>query len=406
MRRVVVTGLGCVSPTGLDVESTWSNLLAGKSGITPIDTFDASTHASRIAGLCRGFDAQQYIEKKRLREGDRFIHLALAASQMAVDMSGFEPNEEERERVGTLIGVGMGGLDLLERNHQTLLTRGPGKVSPYFMPAMLANLAPGQVSMRFNFKGPNYTHTSACASGAHAIADGARLIRAGEIDAAICGGAESAVTPLGVSGFTAMRALSTRNDEPERASRPFDAGRDGFVIAEGVGLLLLEEMGAAKKRGARILAEVLGAGATSDAYHLTKPAPHGDGARRAMELALKHAQVTPDEVDYVNAHGTATPNNDLSEGQSLLRVFGKVPDFSSTKAFTGHTLAAAGAVEAVFSLLALKNQTVFANLNWKTPMKEFDLKPQTEIKTKTIKTVLSNSLGFGGNCSTLIFSGI
>ena len=409
MRRVVVTGLGCVSPTGLDVESTWSNLLAGKSGIAPIDTFDASGHASRIAGLCRGFDAQKYIEKKRLREGDRFIHLAIAASQMAIDMSGFEPNEEQRERVGTLIGVGMGGLDLLEKNHQTLLTRGPSKVSPYFMPAMLANLAPGQVSMRFNFKGPNYTHTSACASGAHAIADGARLIRAGEIDAAICGGAESAVTPLGVSGFTAMRALSTRNDEPERASRPFDAGRDGFVIAEGVGLLLLEEMEAAKKRGARILAEVLGAGASSDAYHLTKPAPQGDGARRAMELALRNAKVSPEQVDYVNAHGTSTPFGDSQECMAIRRAIG-TPWVSSTKSMTGHLLGAAGGLEAVISVLALRDGRVPPTINLDDPDPEIaelglDLVPHTA-REKALRIVVSNSFGFGGTNCALVFGRI
>jgi 3-oxoacyl-[acyl-carrier-protein] synthase II len=388
------------------VDSTWANLLAGKSGIAPIDTFDASDHASRIAGICRDFDALKYIEKKRLREGDKFIHMSLAASQMAMEMSGFNPQGEELERVATLIGVGMGGLDLLEKNHIVLREKGAGKVSPYFMPAMLANLAPGQVSMRYNFKGPNYTHTSACASGAHAIADAARLIKAGEIDAAICGGAESAVTPLGVAGFTAMRALSTRNDEPTKASRPFDVDRDGFVIAEGVGLLLVEEYEAAKKRGARILAEVLGSGATSDAYHLTKPAPEGDGARRAMVAALRNAGVSGDAVDYVNAHGTSTPFGDSQECIAIRKAIG-TPWVSSTKSMTGHLLGAAGGLEAVISVLAIRDGRVPPTINLDNVDPDIaalglDLVPHTA-REKQLKTVVSNSFGFGGTNCALVF---
>lgn len=406
MRRVVVTGVGCVSPVGCDVESTWGNLLAGKSGIAPIDTFDASGHASRIAGLCRDFDPLTYIEKKRLREGDKFIHMAIAASQMAIDMAGFAPKDEELDRVGTLIGVGMGGLDLLEKNHIVLRERGAGKVSPYFMPAMLANLAPGQVSMRYNFRGPNYTHTSACASGAHAIADAARLIRAGELDAAVCGGAESAVTPLGVAGFTAMRALSTRNEEPEKASRPFDVDRDGFVIAEGVGLLLLEEYEAAKKRGAPILAEVLGSGATSDAYHLTKPAPEGDGARRAMVAALQNARIPGDAVDYVNAHGTSTPFGDSQECIAIRRAIG-TPWVSSTKSMTGHLLGAAGGLEAVISVLAIRDGRIPPTINLDNVDPDIaslglDLIPHTA-REKQVKVVVSNSFGFGGTNCALVF---
>jgi 3-oxoacyl-[acyl-carrier-protein] synthase II len=406
MRRVVVTGVGCVSPVGCDVESTWGNLLAGKSGVAPIDTFDASGHASRIAGLCRDFDPLKYIEKKRLREGDKFIHMAIAASQMAIDMAGFAPKDEELDRVATLIGVGMGGLDLLEKNHIVLRERGAGKVSPYFMPAMLANLAPGQVSMRYNFRGPNYTHTSACASGAHAIADAARLIKAGEIEAAICGGAESAVTPLGVAGFTAMRALSTRNEEPEKASRPFDVDRDGFVIAEGVGLLLVEEYEAAKKRGAPILAEVLGSGATSDAYHLTKPAPEGDGARRAMVAALQNARIPGDAVDYVNAHGTSTPFGDSQECIAIRRAIG-TPWVSSTKSMTGHLLGAAGGLEAVISVLAIRDGRIPPTINLDNVDPEIaslglDLIPHTA-REKQVKVVVSNSFGFGGTNCALVF---
>jgi 3-oxoacyl-[acyl-carrier-protein] synthase II len=391
---------------GCDVESTWGNLLAGKSGIAPIDTFDAKEHASRIAGICRDFDPQKYIEKKRLREGDKFIHMSIAASQMAIDMAGFKPEGDELERVGTLIGVGMGGLDLLEKNHIVLREKGAGKVSPYFMPAMLANLAPGQVSMRYHFKGPNYTHTSACASGAHAIADAARLIKAGELDAAICGGAESAVTPLGVAGFTAMRALSTRNDEPQKASRPFDVDRDGFVIAEGVGLLLVEEYESAKKRGARILAEILGSGATSDAYHLTKPAPEGDGARRAMVAALKNARVSGDAVDYVNAHGTSTPFGDSQECIAIRRAIG-TPWVSSTKSMTGHLLGAAGGLEAVISVLAIRDGRIPPTINLDTVDPQIaelglDLVPHTA-REKQVKVVVSNSFGFGGTNCALVF---
>ncbi len=406
MRRVVITGVGAVSPNGLDAESTWQSLLAGRSGVRPIEGFDASGHASRIAGECRGFDPLAYIEKKRLREGDRFIHFAIAATQQAIDMAGFEPTEAQREQVGTLIGVGMGGLDLLEKTHQTLLGKGPSRVSPYFMPGMLANLAPGQVSMRWGFKGPNYTHTSACASGAHAIADAVRLIRCGEIDAAVAGGTEAAVTPLGVAGFTAMRALSTRNDEPDAASRPFDVDRDGFVIAEGAGILILEEREAARRRGAPILAEVLGTGATADAYHLTKPAPDGDGARRAMVQALKMAELSGDQVDYVNAHGTSTPAGDRQECLAIRRALG-TPWVSSTKSMTGHLLGAAGGVEAVISVLALRDGRVPPTINLERIDPEIaqlglDLVPQ-QARQREMRIVASNSFGFGGTNCCLVF---
>jgi 3-oxoacyl-[acyl-carrier-protein] synthase II len=406
MRRVVVTGVGCVSPNGLDVPSTWTSLLNGQSGIRPLAAFDASQHPAKISGECLGFDPLPYVEKKRLREGDRFIHLAIAASQMAMDMAGFEPDEELRERTGSLIGVGMCGLDLLEKTHQVLLSRGPTKVSPYFMPAMLANLAPGQISMRYGFKGPNYTHTSACASGAHAIADAARLIRFGEIDAAVAGGTEAAVTPLGVAGFTAMRALSTRNDEPTRASRPFDKDRDGFVIAEGSGILVLEEYEAARKRGAPILAEILGTGATADAYHLTKPSPDGDGAFRAMRLALKNSGIDGSKVDYVNAHGTSTPFGDRQECLAIRRAIG-TPWVSSTKSMTGHLLGAAGGLEAVLSCLCLRDGRVPPTINLEEVEPEIaelglDLVPHTA-RERALKVIVSNSFGFGGTNCSLVF---
>lgn len=406
MRRVVITGVGCVSPLGLDVERTWDGLLEGRSGIADIEGFDTTGYASRIAGQCRGFDALTAVEKRKLKEGDRFIHLALAASAMAIGSAHFEPTDEQRERVGTMIGVGLYGIGLVESTLTTLTTRGPGKVSPYFMPAMLANLAPGQVSMKYGFKGPSYTHTSACASGAHAIADAARLIRSGEIDAAVAGGAEAAVTPLGVAGFCALRALSTRNDEPERASRPFDVARDGFVIAEGAGVLLLEERQAAISRGAPIVAELLGSGASSDAYHLTKPAPDGEGAARAMRLALEDARVDPERVDYVNAHGTSTGFGDLQECRAIRAAIG-APWVSSTKSMTGHLLGAAGGLEAVICAMALRDGRVPPTINLDHVDPEIaelglDLVPHTA-RERSLSVVLSNSFGFGGTNCALVF---
>ncbi len=406
MRRVVITGVGAVSPTGLTAEDTWRNLLAGRSGISTIEAFDASAYASKIAGQCRGFDPLQYVEKRKLKEGDRFIHLAVAASSAAVASAHFEPTEQERLRVGTMIGVGLFGVSLVESTLGTLGERGPSKVSPYFMPGMLANLAPGQVSMKFGFKGPSYTHTSACASGAHAIADATRLIQLGEIDAAVAGGSEAAVTPLGVSGFTAMRALSTRNDEPEKASRPFDTDRDGFVIAEGAGIVVLEERQAALRRGAPIIAEVLGSGATSDAYHLSKPAPEGEGAQRAMRQALANAKVNADQVDYVNAHGTSTGFGDLQECRAIRAAVG-TPWTSSTKSMTGHLLGAAGGLEAVICALALRDGAVPPTINLDNPDPEIaalglDLVPH-EARERELSVVLTNSFGFGGtNCALVL----
>lgn len=406
MRRVVVTGVGCVSPNGLDAETTWHSLLQGQSGINRIAGFDAAAFSSQIAGECRGFDALQFVEKKKLKEGDRFIHLALAASSMAINAAQFEPTEEQRLRVATLIGVGLFGISLLENTHEVLKQKGPSKVSPYFMPGMLANLAPGQVSMRFGFKGPSYTHTSACASGSHAIADAIRLIRCGEVDAAVAGGAEAGVTPLGVAGFTALRALSTRNDTPAAASRPFDADRDGFVIAEGAGVLLLEEREAALARKAPILAEALGSGASSDAYHLTKPAPEGEGAQRAMLAALRDARVNTEQVDYVNAHGTSTGFGDLQEARAIRKALG-TPWVSSTKSMTGHLLGAAGGLEAVISCLALRDRRVPPTINLERVEPEIaelglDLVPNMA-REKALRVVLSNSFGFGGTNCALVF---
>ena len=410
MRRVVITGVGAVSPCGLSTKETWDNIVAGKSGIRTIEGFDPTEYPSRIAGECRGFDAGMYFEKKRIREGSRFIHLAMAASTMAVEASGLDPSDEEKERIGTFIGVGMCGLELLENTARTLFDRGPRKITPYFIPAVIANLAPGHVSMRYGYKGPSYTTTSACASGAHAIGEAFNWIRGGGIDAAVAGGAEAAVTGLGVGGFTAMRALSTRNDSPEQASRPFDVGRDGFVIAEGAGIVILEEREVAIARGAEILAEIVGYGATADAYHLTQPAPDGEGAQRAMRMALRDAKLAPESIQYINAHGTSTPHGDINELKAIRGVFGEHAHdglwTSSTKSMTGHLLGAAGGLESVLSVLAVRDGVVPPTINLDQPDPEvggLDLVPH-EARRRRLDHVISNSFGFGGTNASLAFS--
>ncbi len=418
MRRVVVTGVGAVSPLGPDVESTWSSLLAGKSGIAPITRIDVTEFPSRIGGECRDFEAEKYFERKRLREGDRFIHYAMGASVQAVESSGVKPSlsEEDHERVGTFIGVGLCGLELIEKQKEVLLERGPRKITPYFIPAAIANLAPGQVSMRYGFKGVNYTTTSACSSGAHAVGEAFRWIQRGDLDVGIAGGAESAMTGLGIGGFTAMRALSQRNDEPERASRPFDKGRDGFVIAEGAGIVVLEERERAIKRGATIYAELLGYGATSDAYHLTQPAPNGEGAQRAMKMALRDGKIDLERVDYVNAHATSTPTGDKQELEALRAVFGeralakrsggKGTWISATKSMTGHLLGAAGGVEEALAVLAAHHGAIPPTINLDDPEDEaleMELVAH-EARQRKLDVVLSNSFGFGGTNVTLAFA--
>jgi 3-oxoacyl-[acyl-carrier-protein] synthase II len=409
MRRVVITGVGAVSPCGNDTASTWASVREGRSGIGPITLFDASQHATQFAGECKGFDPEIYIEKKRVREGHRFIHLAVAASQLAYDDSGFNPSDALKEETGTFIGVGMCGLGLIEEQVVVLNEKGPRRITPYFIPATIANLAPGTVSMRFGLKGPSYTTTSACSSGAHAIGEAFRWIARGDIDAAMAGGAESTITGLGVGGFNAMRALSKRNEEPLRASRPFDIDRDGFVIAEGAGILMLEEREMAIKRGAKIYAEVVGYGATADAYHLTLPAPEGEGAQRAMKKALKDAKIAPAEVDYINAHGTSTPMGDVNELKAISAVYGDHARnglmVSSTKSMTGHLLGAAGGLEAVFSALAIHEGIIPPTINLDKPDPEaagFDLVPHVA-RQKKINVALSNSFGFGGTNVALVF---
>ena len=408
MRRVVITGVGTVSPCGVDTASTWERVRAGRSGIARIEGFDPTDFGSQIAGECTGFDPLQYMPKRKLREAARFIHLAIAASTQAIQDARFEPNDEEKERVGTFIGVGFCGLEVFEETCNVLFTKGPRRVSPYFIPSVISNLAPGQVSIQHGYKGPSYTHTSACASGAHAIGDAFRWIQRGEVDAAIAGGAEGAVTPVGVAAFASMRALSRRNDDPEGSSRPFDAGRDGFVIAEGAGVVVLEEREAAIARGAEILAEIVGYGATSDAYHMVQPAPEAEGARRAMKLALDDAQLNPEDIDYVNAHGTSTPVGDAEELKAIRQIFGDHATsglaVSSTKSMTGHLLGAAGGLEPVLCVLAIRDGLIPPTINLESPDEvaaELNLVPN-EAQERRLGAIMNNSFGFGGTNATLV----
>lgn len=407
MRRVVITGLGVVCPCGNDVANTWDSIVNGRSGIGPITKFDASEYSVRIAGEVRDFDPLRYIEKKRLREMDTFIHYAIAAGDMAVRSSGIESSGVQAERVGTLVGVGLGGLGLIQQMAQTLQAKGPKRISPYFIPASLANLAPGQLSMRFGFKGTSFTTTSACASGAHAIGEGFRAIQLGLLDACLAGGAEATVCGLAVAGFAQMRTLSTRNDDPQAASRPYDRDRDGFVMSEGAALLMLEERERAIARGADMYAEVVGYGSTADAYHMTNPAPEGEGAQRAMRLALDEAKIRSEQVDYVNAHATSTDVGDKNELFAIREVFRgvKSPMVSSTKSMTGHLLGAAGALESMFCVLALKHGIVPPTINLDNVCPEaegVDL-VRGQAREVPLSCVVNNSFGFGGTNASLVF---
>jgi 3-oxoacyl-[acyl-carrier-protein] synthase II len=406
-RRVVVTGLGLVTPLGSTVQKNLDALMTGRSGIAPITHFDASAFPTRIAGEVRDFDPASFIEKKEIKKMDAFIHFAIGAAQMAMDDAGFAVDPDEAERVGVLIGVGMGGIATIEEYVQAFLEHGLRRVSPFFIPRLIANLAPGQIAIRFGAKGINYAPASACSSGGHAIGEAYRLVRLGFQDAMIAGGAEAAVTPLGVGGFAVMRALSTRNDEPERASRPFDRDRDGFVIAEGAGVLLLESLEQAQARGARIYAEVVGYGANADAYHITSPSPEGAGAARCMQLALEDGGIDPLEVDHINAHGTSTPYNDATETRAIKGAFGEHAArlaVSSTKSMTGHLLGAAGGVEAIYTVLALHHQFIPPTINYSEPDPECDLDYVPNVARHTlVRVALSNSFGFGGTNVCLAF---
>ncbi len=404
-QKVVITGMGAVTPLGLSVPEFDKGLLAGHSGIVGVTHFDASELDSRIAGELKGFDPALYMDRKEAKRADPFTQYAVAACREAMAQSGLDTSENDGNRIGCIIGSGIGGTTTWEAQHRILVEKGPGRVSPFFVPMMIADMASGMLSMMWGARGANYATVSACASGAHAIGEAFSMIRHGELDAAIAGGSESPVTPLAMAGFCSMKALSTRNDSPSESSRPFDLDRDGFVIAEGSAVLVLESEAHARARGAEIIAELVGYGATADAHHITAPAPGGEGSARAMKLALQSAEVVPEEVDYINAHGTSTPLNDKFETMAIKSVFGaharKLP-VSSTKSMTGHMLGAAGAAELVASILAIRNQVVPPTINYRTPDPECDLDyVPNDAREAKVDFVLSNSFGFGGHNATL-----
>ena len=408
LRRVVVTGLGAVSPVGVGAETMWTNLVRGKSGIGPITLFDPAGFETTIAGEVEGFAPEDFLDRKQLKKTDRFVQFAVGASGLALEDSGVEVTPALAERFGVVIGSGIGGLSTIEEFHNTLLTRGPRKISPFYMPRLLVNMAPGHVSMTYGLKGPNACVVTACASGNNSLASAARMIMLGEATAMLAGGAEAGITPMGVSGFNGLKALSTRNDEPQRASRPFDLERDGFVMGEGAGVLVLEEMEHALARGARIYAELAGYGETADAYHVTAPAPGGEGAARCMSAALATAGLGPGDIDYVNAHGTSTKSNDLAETQAIRSVFGDKADdvaISSTKSMTGHLLGAASGIEAVVSVLAIDRKVVPPTINLENPDPECDLDyVPNRSRELDVRAVLTNSFGFGGVNGCLVLT--
>ena len=410
MRRVVVTGVGVVSALGTGVEKNWSALTSGQCGIDTITRFDASDLPSQIAGEVKDFVAEEYMDKKEIKKMDLFIQYGLAAADMAFKDSGLEITEENAERVGVLVGSGLGGLPAIEQYHNVLQDRGYKRISPFFIPMLIINLAPGQISMKYGAKGPNLSTVTACATGTHSIGDAYHMIARGDADAMFAGGTESTITPLAIGGFNVMKALSTRNDDPKTASRPFEKGRDGFVMAEGAGIVMLEEYESAKKRGANIYCEVAGYGLSSDAYHLTQPAPGGEGAARCISMALKNAGINPEEVDYINAHGTSTYYNDLYETMAVKKVLGEQANkvmISSTKSMTGHGLGAAGGMEAVFCAMVLKNGIIPPTINYNEPDPECDLDyVPNQAREAQPKVVLSNSFGFGGTNGTLAFKKI
>ena len=406
-RRVVVTGLGLVTPVGNSVETTWAALVAGKSGADYIKKFDAEKFPVRFACEVKDFDPLNYVEKKEARKMGAFIHYAVAASQEAVTDSGLKITDDVAEGVGTYISSGIGDFWAIEREHEKLITGGPGRVSPFFIPSAIVNLASGQVSIRHNAKGPNSATATACSAGAHAIGDSFKIIQRGDAEAMICGGAESAITPMSVAGFAALRALSTNNDDPYHASRPFDLNRDGFVIGEGAGIMILEELEFAKRRGARIYCELVGYGMTGDAFHITMPDQTGSGAVRVMQKTLADAGAKPEDVGYVNAHGTSTPYNDKFETMAIKKTFGEHARklaISSTKSMTGHLLGAAGGVEGVFSVLSIYRDKLLPTINYETPDPECDLDyTPNQARDVKIRYALSNSFGFGGTNAALLF---
>ena len=405
-KRVVVTGMGIISPLGIGVEENWSAIINGKSGIGPITRFDTESFPVKFAGEVAGFDAELYMGHKEVKKMDRFIHFAVAASDYALKDSGYEITEKNAERVGVQVGVGLGGLPAIEKYHNLYKERGVRKISPFFIPMVIANLASGQVSIHSGAKGPNTCVVTACATGTHSIGDAARLIQYGDADVMIAGGTESVITPLCVGGFHAAKALSTRNEDPEGASRPFDKDRDGFVIGEGCGVVVLEEYEAAKKRGAKVYGEIIGYALNGDAYHITSTSPNGEGAARCMKLALKNAGINNNEVQYINAHGTST-GADSTESQSIKSAFGHHAydlSISSTKSMTGHLLGAAGGVEAIYTLLAISRGILPPTINYNTPDPECDLDyTPNQARELNVTTAISNSFGFGGTNAVLVF---
>ena len=410
MRRVVITGVGAVSPLGCGNAKNWAALISGKSGIGLITRFDASDMPVKIAGEVPDFNAEEYIDKKEIKKMDLFIQYALAAAHYAMEDSGLVINDENAERVGVLVGAGLGGLPTIERYHTLLSEGGPKKISPFFIPMLIINLAPGHISIKYGAKGPNLSSVSACATSTHSIGDAYHIIKRGDADAMIAGGTESVITPLGIGGFAAMKALSDRNDDPTTASRPFDKNRNGFVMGEGAGIVVLEEYESARARGAKIYAEIVGYGMTGDAYHLTAPAPGGEGGARCMKMALKNAGVAPEQVSYINAHGTSTPIGDMYETMAIKSVFGdhaKKMMVSSTKSMTGHLLGAAGGIETVYTLMAMDKGVVPPTINYTEPDPECDLDyvPNTAREAK-LEYAMSNNFGFGGTNATLLFKKI
>lgn len=405
--RVVITGMGCISPLGNSVKETWENLVAGKSGAGPITKFDASTFPTKVAAEVKNFNPEEYVDKKDVKKYDMFCFYALAAAKEAMEQAGLTNGEFEHERAGCCIGAGIGGFKVIEDTQEAYLNGGYKKVSPFFIPGVIINIANGLVSIKYGLKGPNVSMVTACATGTHSIGDAARIIERGDADMMVAGGVEAAITPLAVSGFTNMRALTRRNDEPEKASRPFDKDRDGFLIGEGGGILVLESLEHAKARGAKILGEIVGYGMSSDAYHVTLPASDGSGARRCMEAAIKDAGITPDKIGYINTHGTSTPAGDVLETKAIKDVFGesaKTVKVSSTKSMTGHLLGAAGAVEGIFTMMAINEGIVPPTINIENQDEQCDLDytPNKAVKHE-MEYGLSNSFGFGGTNASLVF---
>jgi 3-oxoacyl-[acyl-carrier-protein] synthase II len=406
-RRVVVTGMGLVIPTGIGVATAWKNVCDGKSGIGPLTRFDTDGFETKIAGEVKNFNPELYIDKKEIKKMDLFIHYAIAAAKEAVEDAQLAITPENSEQIGVIVGTGLGGLPSIERYHKILLEKGPGRISPFFIPMLIANLASGQIAIQFGAKGPNTCVVTACATGAHCIGDAFRAIVYGDAEAMIAGGTEANITPLTIGGFNSMKALSTRNDEPQKACRPFEKNRDGFVVAEGAGIITLEELQFALKRKAKIYAELVGYGYTGDAYHITAPSPDGDGAVRCMRMAIKDAGLKPGDVDYINAHGTSTPLNDLTETIAIKKVFGdhakKVP-ISGTKSMTGHLLGAAGSTEAIFTVLSIRDGIMPPTINYEEadPQCDLDYVPNAARRTP-VKIAMSNAFGFGGTNAALVF---